>query len=862
MTEQASATAATGMRRWLVVGDIGGAAQFHVGDEAMFAANLQLLQRLCPQAQRVAVSRDPAFTAATYGIAAVPRLGFADCANEAEREALLAQLCAPSHAHWTQRRPAAMEALRDAHDGLLISGGGNLRSIWPAFLYERLALARQAQRLGAPVVILGQTLGPELTDRHRAMLAELLAMATWVGMREQRSYQLALALGVDASRLSLQLDDAHGLGQQPSRESYLPMPFAMDQPWMALSFHPLCDPNGSDPLLDSLAQQLEQVAQLTGCAPVFIPHARADGAHCAPWSDADMGRAVAARMRHTPVVLLPVMLPEQVAWLTAQAHLVVSSRYHPLVFGLAAAKPCLGIWSDHYTRTKMQGALAHHGSAHAACGVQEVREGRLSRRIAALWQGRQAWQAYLAAQGRMLVDDEARRQQALATLLVTGQMPEVPISAIQAGQAPAAAVDKPAPETPSSRLLSPNAFRRRSSMVTEADWQQFAQDGYLHLGQVLAPEALEALRQRADALALGEVYNPAVQMQLDTGGAYEELPGAVERFEEGTLRYRKIQGLEHDPLYARLIEQPVFQTICAGMYGAHAAVSIFRAMVMNKPAGHGTLLPWHQDGGAVWQLDRDPLVTIWVALDDANTANGCMDAIRGSHRLGLLSTQGSTLTEDAVRAHCRPELTVPLEVKAGHALLMHNWLIHRSGLNTSPTPRRAFTMCCMDARTRNLLTGAQFPVVYGSQPSVPDAYVQQLQADLAAQTERFGNAERYAQDLLATNDKRQAMIDEATQYARSLEAELARWQQGGGAAQEGRRAGSAVVQMRQEILDLNNALKTAYEQDGGGGQEVARLRQQVADLNASIEALHQSASWRITAPLRRLYERLVLRSER
>lgn len=858
MTEQASTPAATTMRRWLVVGDIGGAAQFHVGDEAMFAANLQLLQRLCPQAQRIAVSRDPAFTAATYGIAAVPRLGFADCADEAEREVLLAQLCAASHAHWTQRRPAAMEALRNAQDGLLISGGGNLRSTWPAFLYERLALARHAQRLGAPVVVLGQTLGPELTDRHRAMLAELLAMATWVGVREQPSYQLALALGVDASRLSLQLDDAHGLWQQPIRDGYLPQPFALDRPWMALSFHPLCDLSRNDRLLDSLAQQLEQAARLTGCSPVFIPHARADAAHGAPWSDEDMGRALAARMRHTPMLLLPVMLPEQVAWLTAQAHLVISSRYHPLVFGLAAAKPCLGVWSDQYTRTKLRGALEHHGSAHAACNVQELGEGLLIRRLAALWQGRQAWQAHLAAQGRLLAEDEARRQQALATLLVTGQRLETPIPSIAVGKSTAAVDDTPASAPP----LSPDAFHRRSPMLTEADWQQFAQDGYLHLGQVLAPEALEALRQRADALALGEVYNPGVQMQLDTGGAYEELPGAVERFDEGTLRYRKIQGLEHDPLYAKLIEQPVFRTICAGMYGAHAAVSIFRAMVMNKPAGHGTLLPWHQDGGAVWQLDRDPLVTIWVALDDANTSNGCMDAVRGSHRLGLLSTQGSTLTEDAVRAHCPPELTVPLEVKAGHALLMHNWLIHRSGLNTSPTPRRAFTMCCMDARTRNLLTGTHFPVVYGSQVSAPDAYVQQLQADLAAQTERFDNAERYAQDLLATNDERQAMIDEATQYARSLEAELARCQQGGNAAQDVRRASAAVAQMRDEILELNHALKTAYEQGVGDGHEMARLRQQVVDLHASVEALHQSASWRITAPLRHLYELLVLRTKR
>ena len=50
-------------------------------------------------------------------------------------------------------------------------------------------------------------------------------------------------------------------------------------------------------------------------------------------------------------------------------------------------------------------------------------------------------------------------------------------------------------------------------MVTEAAWQQFAVDGFMHLGPVLSPEAVEALKARADALALGDIYNPAVQMQ-------------------------------------------------------------------------------------------------------------------------------------------------------------------------------------------------------------------------------------------------------------------------------------------------------------------------------------------------------------
>ena len=52
-------------------------------------------------------------------------------------------------------------------------------------------------------------------------------------------------------------------------------------------------------------------------------------------------------------------------------------------------------------------------------------------------------------------------------------------------------------------------------------------------------------------------------MQLDTGGAYEELPGAVAGFERGTVLYRKIQGLETDELFSRLVRHPLFLEVCA-----------------------------------------------------------------------------------------------------------------------------------------------------------------------------------------------------------------------------------------------------------------------------------------------------------
>jgi hypothetical protein len=315
------------------------------------------------------------------------------------------------------------------------------------------------------------------------------------------------------------------------------------------------------------------------------------------------------------------------------------------------------------------------------------------------------------------------------------------------------------------------------SMLSEDQWQAFRRDGYMTLGKVLEPEQVAALQQRADDIALGRVVNPLLQMQLDTGGEYKDLPAAVNRFEQGTALYRKIQGLENDELFAALIQTPVFREVCAEIYGRHSAVSIFRAMIMNKPSGQGTHLPWHQDGGYVWQLDRDPRVTIWVALDPATRENGCMEAVRGSHRLGLLSLYGSTVEDEMVRKHCDPEKIVTLEVPSGHAILIHNWLIHRSGINPSSIPRRAFTMCCMDARTRGILTGDYFPTVYGEFAPEPYPFIRHLQNEHAFYRETAAEAQRYAESLRDELTHLRASRDAAAEYAKSLENEVAQLRQ-------------------------------------------------------------------------------------
>lgn len=239
--------------------------------------------------------------------------------------------------------------------------------------------------------------------------------------------------------------------------------------------------------------------------------------------------------------------------------------------------------------------------------------------------------------------------------------------------------------------------------VSEAAWESYERDGYLRLGKVLSGEDLAALQQRIDDIMLGtaDIDYSRMLMQLDSAtGKYEDAPAQSRGHKGATLAYRKIQELEHDTLFRAFMERPLFRHLCDHVYGEGAPIAAFRAMFMNKPARQGTLLPWHQDRWT--HLDRDPLITVWTALDPATIANGCVQVIPGSHHLGLVNPEHPSgfLNEAQVREFAPDDKAVYLELAAGEAVLLHNWLLHRSDTNTTNISRRAFSVCYMHGDTR------------------------------------------------------------------------------------------------------------------------------------------------------------------
>src|SRR5690606_1911480 len=64
-------------------------------------------------------------------------------------------------------------------------------------------------------------------------------------------------------------------------------------------------------------------------------------------------------------------------------------------------------------------------------------------------------------------------------------------------------------------------------------------------------------------------------------------------------------------------------------------VRLYWEQAVAKDPGTGTELPWHQDNGYT-PLIPEGYLTCWLALDDADEANGGLRLMPGSHTQGTL----------------------------------------------------------------------------------------------------------------------------------------------------------------------------------------------------------------------------------
>ncbi len=138
----------------------------------------------------------------------------------------------------------------------------------------------------------------------------------------------------------------------------------------------------------------------------------------------------------------------------------------------------------------------------------------------------------------------------------------------------------------------------------------------------------------------------------------------------------------------------------AQLLKSDAPVCHFHSKLMQKEPKVGGAWEWHQDYG-YWYKNQfmfpDQLISIMVALTEATKENGCLQVIKGSHKLGRVNHgfAGEQVGADMVMVEnaLKTMDLVYCELEPGDALIFHSNLLHRSAANLSDHPRWSVIAC-------------------------------------------------------------------------------------------------------------------------------------------------------------------------
>jgi ectoine hydroxylase-related dioxygenase (phytanoyl-CoA dioxygenase family) len=120
----------------------------------------------------------------------------------------------------------------------------------------------------------------------------------------------------------------------------------------------------------------------------------------------------------------------------------------------------------------------------------------------------------------------------------------------------------------------------------------------------------------------------------------------------------------------------------------------------------GRATPWHRDAD-YWsgRADRfDQIVTVWLALDDVDRANGCMQVIPRSHLMtdfaGYRDVDPEVNTFSSEIVDLDASTAVAFELRRGQCSLHDARMAHGAEPNSSPRRRLGYTMRYISSETR------------------------------------------------------------------------------------------------------------------------------------------------------------------
>lgn len=183
------------------------------------------------------------------------------------------------------------------------------------------------------------------------------------------------------------------------------------------------------------------------------------------------------------------------------------------------------------------------------------------------------------------------------------------------------------------------------------------------------------------------LYKTALEDELVSKNAFD-LNDQTGKKTKLTLWYNPGDDIYGLLARSRRVVQGV-QTLLGGKDVCH-----YHSKLMQKEPRVGGAWEWHQDYGYWYKsgfLFPDAMISVMVALSEATIENGCLQVIKGSHKLGRVEhgfagEQVGAKIEYVNACLNRMEL-VYVELQPGDVLFFHSNILHRSEANNSDRAR-------------------------------------------------------------------------------------------------------------------------------------------------------------------------------
>ena len=220
--------------------------------------------------------------------------------------------------------------------------------------------------------------------------------------------------------------------------------------------------------------------------------------------------------------------------------------------------------------------------------------------------------------------------------------------------------------------------------ATGAARSHYDEHGWLAVRGLFRPSEIADAMAAMDALILRRV--PGFKGIMYEGALRNRLPGMTEA--ERYDAVRKLFGfVMHEPRMLAMSQQPAMLAIVRNLLGGKAP-RLFQDMALIKPPVVGREKPWHQDH-AFFDFTLDTrFLGVWIALDPATLANGCMHVLDRGHLQGP-RTHFRRRDMQLCDADMLGQRSVAFPLEAGDAMFFDGLLPHGTPANNTADRRRA-----------------------------------------------------------------------------------------------------------------------------------------------------------------------------